>query len=101
MEKILYGWFDATPAKEFGKALAQFFMEQLPLDNKATEKKFSAKTQHVLKKMALRVADFKKTAKLNTYKTAQLGNAFRWTLKDAGYDDAYVETLTTWLVTRL
>jgi hypothetical protein len=32
------------------------------------------------------------------YKTAQMGNAFKWALKDAGYDDAYVDRLTEWLV---
>jgi hypothetical protein len=97
----VFGWLDASQAKAFGTELAQFFIQQLPLDANVSEKKFSAKSQHVLKKMGVRVVEFKKLNKLNTYKTAQLGNAFRWALKDAGYDQAYVETLTKWLVTRL
>ena len=98
---MLFSWFDAAAAKEFGANLAQFYVERVPANSGANEKKFAAKTKEVLDKMALRVAQFKEANTLNTYKKAQLGNAFKWTLRDAGYDTAYIDRLTSWLVTRL
>ena len=44
----------------------------------------------MFQKMAL----FKREHKLNIYKEAQLGNAFKWSLTDAGYDSKYADQLT-------
>jgi hypothetical protein len=98
---MLFSWFDAAAAKDFGADLARFYVERIPAGSAVNEKKFAAKTKEVLDKMALRVAQFKEANTLNTYKKAQLGNAFKWTLRDAGYDSAYIDRLTSWLVTRL
>ena len=51
--------------------------------------------------MALQVERFKAENKLNTYKKAKLGNAFKWALKDAGYEAAYIEKISEWLMLRL
>jgi hypothetical protein len=48
--------------------------------------------------MAQQVAVFKRQGKLNTFKKAQLGNAFRWGLIDAGFDKSYADKLTQWLM---
>jgi hypothetical protein len=98
---MILGWFDARAASEFGTALASFFKQRVPPDAKLSEKKFAAKSQEVLGKMALQVDRFKAENKLNTYKKAKLGNAFKWALKDAGYDAAYIDKLSEWLVVRL
>jgi hypothetical protein len=97
----MLSWFDAREAKLFGSHLAKFFISKIPLDLTISEKKLGSKTEFVLKKMAEQVASFKRREKLNVYKRAQLGNAFKWELKDSGYDDAYIEALTGWLVTKL
>ena len=97
----MLSWLDAKQAQEFGTSLARFFMEKLPLGFDAKEKKFAGKAQHVLQKMGQQAEDFKRDHKLNTYKKAKLGNAFKWTLKDAGYDPVYVDELTEWLMLRL
>lgn len=96
---MVLGWFDARKAKDFGSGLARFFIERVPLDAQLNEKKFAAKTQEVLGKMASQVRAFKQDNKLGIYQKAQLGNAFKWTLRDSGYNEAYVEKLTLWLVT--
>jgi hypothetical protein len=97
----MFDWLNASAAKEFGAGLAQFYVERVPVALAVTEKKFAAKSKEVLDKMALQVARFKETNSLNTYKKAQLGNAFKWELRDAGYDKDYVDRLTEWLVARL
>ena len=87
---MLLSWFDASEAKEFGASLANFYIERLPLD--APNK--PAKAQEVLTKMLQQIARFKLKYRLNVYKKAQLGNTFKWTLKDAGYDAHFVDALT-------
>lgn len=98
---MLFSWLDATPAKEFGTTLARFYIERISMDATANEKKFASKSKAVLDKMALQIAQFKEVNRLNTYKKAQLGNAFKWALRDAGYNTAYIDRLTQWLVARL
>lgn len=94
----MFSWFDAKTAKEFGTTMAQFFIQRMPLSAGLTEKQFASKAKFVLEKMKTQVQNFKQQNKLNTYKTAQMGNTFKWTLKDAGYEEAYVDQLTTWFI---
>ena len=96
-----FGWLDAREAKQFGTSLAGFYIAQVPVDQKLSDKKFAARTQSVLRRMSDQVDAFKAAHRLNGYKKAQLGNTFKWALKDAGYDTAYIDKLTDWLVTRL
>ena len=97
----MFSWFDATDAKGFGADLARFYVERIPADSGANKKEFASKTKEVLDKMSLKVEKFKEANTLNTYKKAQLGNAFKWALRDSGYDTAYIDRLTSWLVTRI
>lgn len=95
---MLLSWFDAKAAKEFGSEMARIYIDCIPLSEKLSEKKLVALSRQALSKMSREVNDFKRSNKLNTYKTAQMGNSFKWVLKDAGYDDHQVNKLTEWLV---
>ncbi|MDB5896352.1 MAG: hypothetical protein JWQ88_3883, partial [Rhodoferax sp.] len=57
--------------------------------------------QKLLGKIDIDVQRFKASHPLNIYTRARLGQQFKWTLKDAGYDATYVDELTAWLVKRL
>ena len=94
----MLSFFDASSAKDFGAGLARFYMEKMPLNLALKEKQFAVKSLKVIDQMDLQVKTYRQKNKLNFYKTAQMGNAFKWALKDAGYDDAYVDKLTQWLV---
>jgi hypothetical protein len=98
---MIFSWFDARDAQNFGAAMACFYIERIPASAGFSEKQFASKSKQVLEKMNHQVIDFKLKNKLNIYKTAQLGNAFKWALKDAGYEAAYIDKLTQWLVARL
>ncbi len=87
--------------KEFGLALANFYISHMPLNEKSSAKQFASKSEKVLSGMTNQVNHFKKTNPLNFYKKAQIGNAFKWALKDHGYDDTYIARLTEWLLTAL
>jgi hypothetical protein len=94
-------WLDAKEEQAFGATVAQFYIERIPFEPPWSEKKFATKTVEVLKKIELQVNQFKARNPLNIYKKAKLGNAFKWALRDAGYDTEYVDGLTEWLMTRL
>jgi hypothetical protein len=97
----MIGWLDTGKAEEFGSSLGQFFIEKMPQDAQLNESKMASKTQYLLDKMSVRINAFKREQKLNGYKNAKLANAFKWKLRDAGYDKAYIDTVVSWLVTRL
>lgn len=94
-------WLNATEAQQFGKALAKFYVSKLPPDAGKADKKFPNKRDFVAKKMLEQVDEFKQEHKLNLYKKAQLGNAFKWTLKEAGYAGEEIDRLTGTLVRQL
>ena len=98
---FIFSWFDASEAKQFGNALAQFYIGKLALDVDKTDKKYQNKKEFVSKKLSEQVADFKNYHKLNIYKKAQLGNAFKWALRDAGYPGETVDELTGTLMRQL
>lgn len=100
---MVLDWLDATQAKEFGTSLAVFFIEKVPADGiqKVDDKQFARKTKKVLTTMTTQITEFRKRNSLNIYKRAQLSNAFKWTLKDAGYSTEYINELTMWLVRQL
>jgi hypothetical protein len=97
----MFSFFNAREAKSFGTVLANFFIAQMPVKQALDEKKFAAKTQSTLRSIDEKIGAFKAAHPLNGYKKAQLGNTFKWALKDAGYDADYVDKLTDWLITRL
>lgn len=86
-------WFDANEAREFGISLAGFYIKRIPPGDLGKDKSL-AKRQEVIRKMFEQVARFKANHKLNIYKRAQLGNAFKWALKDAGYEPSFVDEFT-------
>jgi hypothetical protein len=97
----MFGWFDAKRSEEFGSSIAKFFIEKMPSDGQMSDAKFAAKTEYLLTKMAAQIKVFKQNERLNIYKAAKLGNAFKWTLKDAGVDDALSAKLVEWLVANI
>lgn len=99
---MMLGWFDAREASRFGAELAGWYAAQLPREaTSLSDKKFAARSESAMKQMARRVDEFKQRQTLNVYKRAKLANAFKWSLRDVGYDTAYIDRLTEWLVARL
>ena len=98
---IIFSWFDAAEAKKFGIQLAQFFVQTMLPTPSYGDKAFTQKADKVLHQMAGQVLQFKRSHPLNTYKKAQLGNAFKWALRDAEVDPDYSDKLTKWLIIQL
>ena len=81
--------------------MALFYMERMPLNVALKEKQFAAKSQQIIEKMDTQIRAFRQQNKLNIYKVAQMGTAFKWALKDAGYAENYIDKLTHWFVVKI
>ena len=90
----MLSWFDASEAQKLGITLAEFFIARIPLDAPNKKGKTIEKKQEVLNTMFSQIRQFKMQHKLNIYKKAKLGNAFKWKLLDANYDPELVDELT-------
>lgn len=99
---MLFGWFDARDEKQFGHSLAEILIERLTLEGGARNNRLMGKKHDaMLHNMTQQITSFKLDRKMNTYKKAQVGNAFKWALKDKGYDPEYVDQLTNWLMLKI
>ena len=97
-----FSWFDAREEKQFGHSLAESLIGRLPLDGPDLNDRLKGKKHDVmLHKMLQQISSFTLERKMNTYKKAQLGNAFKWALKEKGYDPEYVDQLTNWLMLKI
>jgi len=99
---MILKWFDAREATAFGEKLAQMLVERTP-DAKASvgERMKSKKHAAMLHQLEQNIVRFATDHSLNAYQKAQLGNKFKWTLRDRGYDAEYVDELTNWLMLKL
>ena len=99
----LFGSVSGRQVDEFAKSLVGEIAKVYPPQEKTvsprktSQKKVASVLEGVLKK----AVDFKKQHRLGIYKTARLGNTFRWELKELGYSEAFVEALVKDLVIRL
>lgn len=98
---MIFRWFDAEEAKQFGNDLAAAFVASVPPDGKLSKQKFESRVKAALAQLDRRVAEFHQNKRFNAYQKAQLGNAFKWRLRDAGYDKDYADKLTDLLLLRL
>ena len=99
---MIFGWFDAREATDAGTALAEFLAERLPVDSAGGKHKQSEKKQKELFPKLFAQADRSKSEhRLNVFKKAKLGNAFKWKLLDLGYDPDFVDEATKEVLARL
>lgn len=97
----MLSFLDAKASKAFGAEMARSYIERMPPNLTLSEKQFASKSKHAIEKMSVQIAAHKQHNKLNLYKIAQMANAFKWTLKDAGYADDFIDKLTQWFVVRV
>jgi len=97
---MLLNWFDAKEAKAFGLWLANFYLQRTSSEPGGHVKHVAQKQAELLHKVSDEITRFKVEHKLNIYRKAQLANAFKWTLRDAGIDQKYADELTSWLMLR-
>ncbi len=97
----MFGWFNARDAEEFGRSLAEFLVRQVPADPGKLTKKMISRQAEVVDDLYKRIDEFKSTHRLNIYKKAKLGGAFRDVLVEAGHKTAFVEQMTKGVLQRV
>ena len=96
----MLAWFDCSEVDAFVDTIVADLVKRLPPERvelpgkKAMER--LRKTHDVIFR---RVGAYASAARLNLYKKAHLGNRFLWALKEAGYSEEFVGSLTHELVT--
>lgn len=85
----------------FGEELAKAFIVLLPKDKVLTDSKRLSKLNYAKEKLNKMIRLFIQEEPLNFYKTARLLNTFKWALLDEGYDQAFIDDLTSWVLGKL
>jgi hypothetical protein len=99
---MIFNWFDAKKEINFGHQLADFYIARAAKNqHEIRGKVVERKQRELLSKLSLQIDQFKSTQSLNFYKKAQMGNAFKWRLLDAGLDSAHADELTSWVTRQI
>ena len=97
---MLFRWFDARAAEEFGLKLAETYAgkysESLKVDKKTLKKQL-----RLTRETFARAQQFNTSHNLNFYQKAKMGNAFKWKLRDMGCDLELIDALTKDLMVAL
>ena len=92
---FLSKWLSTEEGDEFARALAQDLAGRLPpptaVSTKAVTLERMNNTRDALR---ARTVAFARTQNLNWYKKAHLANTFKWALREAGYDEKFVDAWT-------
>ncbi|MBI3899903.1 MAG: hypothetical protein HY308_16635 [Gammaproteobacteria bacterium] len=98
---MIFDWLNTEQEQKFGKDLAAFFVEKIPVADALGVKKAKAKKMDIFNKLFKKVDEYKHEHKLNFYKKSVFGNSFQWALVDAGFTREFAKELTTELLLRL
>jgi hypothetical protein len=97
---MLGDWFNCSEVDAFVDSIVAELVKRFPPEGvELPAKKATERLRRTHDVIFRRVATFASATALNLYKKAHLGNRFKWALKDAGYPDEFVDTLTNELVT--
>jgi hypothetical protein len=95
-------WFNTKEVDEFADSVVAELLQRFPPTgvDLSTRKAIDRVVKNV-DKLALRVADFGRSRKLNVYQKARFGNRVKWALKEAQYPAQFVDVMTQELVTQI
>lgn len=92
--------FDTSAALAAGGLLAKIVLNVVPLVADQADIKYEKKLNAAMRKLNQQIDWLKLQHKFNLFQKAKLGNTFRWTLMDAGYEEAFAKDLTQWVLVR-
>jgi hypothetical protein len=99
---MVFSWLDTKEVDGFADSVVAELMQRFPPTgvDLSTQRAIERVVKNV-DKIALRVAEFGRSRKLNVYKKARFGNRVKWALKEAKYPEQFVDVMTQELVTQL
>jgi len=97
---MLGNWFNCKEVDEFADAIVADLVKRYPPSGvDAPAKKAAERLRKTHDVIFRRVETFARSQPLNLYKKAHLGNRVKWALREAGYPEDFVSSLTHELVT--
>lgn len=96
----LFRWFRSSDVDEFAESIVGELKRRFPpsgIDMEA--KKARDRIQRTYQFIFARIEAFARSADLNLYRKARLGNRVRWALVEAGYPKPFVDAFTHEVVT--
>lgn len=98
---MVLGWFDTRAAVQFANETSRDIQAALPPSDERPDKKQAGKRAKKLERIVLKANAFSKRNKLNFYKKAKYANTLKWSLKEAGYSDAFIREITGLILVNL
>ena len=95
---MVLGWFDTRAVVAFADEAVREIREALP-PGEAPKRVRGDKRAKRLERVIGKAQRFAAENKLNAYKKAKLVNTLRWSLKEAGYPDEFIDDITSLLLT--
>lgn len=97
---MLLNWFKSDDVDEFADSIVADLQRRFPpLGLDLSEKKAIERVQKTHQLIFARIEAFARSAELNLYRKARLGNRVKWALTEAGYARPFVDAFTHELVT--
>ena len=98
----MFAFFDTRKVDDFARGLASDLGRRFPPASEArTDKGAANQLAVVTEGLYARALRFHQENRLGVYRKAKLGTTFKWQLKELGYTDKFIETVTRGLVVRL
>lgn len=99
MPVIIRDWLHRKEIEAFALALAQDLSRRFPpLSEKRTDKGARNQLASITTGLCKRGIGFSQQHKLGVYGKAKLGNSVRWQLRELGYSETFIESVTHELV---
>lgn len=89
----MLSWLDAREETLFGNHLAEYYDREVKKIDSRYTRKHKDKQGKLLASIINQARQYRLSHKLNIYKKAKLGNAFKWKLSDLGYDQEFIDIL--------
>jgi hypothetical protein len=89
---MVLGWFDTRAVVAFAQEAARDIQGALP-PGEAPRRVRGDKRARRLERVIGKAQRFVSENKLNTYKKAKLVNTLKWSLKEAGYPDEFIDDI--------
>ena len=91
---MLLRMFDAGEAEKFGLGLADTLAAKFPASKQKADKKTLTRQAELFQAIFVQARQFNQVHKLNLYKKAKMGNAFRWKLLELGFTSEFADQMT-------
>ncbi len=97
---MVLGWFDTRAAVAFAQEAAREIQGALP-PAEAPKRVRGDKRAKRLERVIGKAKRFATENKLNAYKKVKLANTLKWSLREAGYPDEFIDDIVGLLLTSL